>query len=66
MTEKGSSFGMRVVMFLGGELAYNIFDRGCLYFEGCSEVIMYFLFFLLLLPYVHWSCEHLTYIVLIF
>ena len=27
---------------------------------------MYFLFFLLLLPYVYWSCDHLTYIVLIF
>ena len=25
-----------------------------------------FLFFLLLLPHVYWSCDHLTYIVLIF
>ena len=27
---------------------------------------MYFLFFLLHLPYVYWSCNHLKYIVLIF
>ena len=27
---------------------------------------MYFLFFLLHLPYVYWSFDHLTYIVLIF
>ena len=26
---------------------------------------MYFLFFLLHLPHVYWSCDHLTYIVLI-
>ena len=28
MTKRGSSFGMRVVLYLGGELAYDIFVRG--------------------------------------
>ena len=43
VTKRGSSFGMRVVMYLGGELAYDILLRGSVYFyEGCSEVIIYF------------------------
>ena len=37
-----------------------------IFFEGCSEVIMHFLFFLLHLLHVYRSCDHLTYIVLIF
>ena len=45
----------------------HFFVRGSVYFyEGCSEVIMYFLLFLLLLPHVYRSYDHLTYIVLIF
>ena len=37
VTKRGSSFGMRVVMYLGG-LSFV--------FEGCSEDICSFLFFL--------------------
>ena len=39
--------GLRVVLYLGGELVYDFFfDRGSVYsFEGCSENFMYFLFF---------------------
>ena len=45
---------MRVVIYIRGELAYDIFVRGVSFlFEGCSEVIMYFLFFLL---QIHCSC----------
>ena len=40
-------------------------DRGSVY-KGCSEVFMYFLFFLLHLPHVYWSYDHLAYVVLIF
>ena len=36
---------MKVVMYLRGVLAYDIFLLGeCLYFEGCSEDYMYFSF----------------------
>ena len=37
-----------------------------IFLEGCSEIIMYFPFFFLHLPHVYRSCDHLTYIVLIF
>ena len=31
MTKRGSSFGMRVVLYLGGELVYDIFVRWSVY-----------------------------------
>ena len=62
---------MRVVLYLGGELAYDFFCQGeCQIFEGCSEDFMYFSFLSLQLhcPFVHRSCYHLfmTYLVFIF
>ena len=50
MTKKGSNLGMRVVLYLGGELVYDIFfllGGVFIHFEGCSEVYMYFLSFTL-------------------
>ena len=45
MTKRGNSFGMRV-MYIGGELAYEIFVRGRAHiFEGCSEDLCIFFFF---------------------
>ena len=56
MTKRGSSFDIKVVIYIGGELAYEIFViRECLYYERCSEVFMYFLLFLLHLSHVYWS-----------
>ena len=38
-----SVLGLRVVLYLGGELVQNIFVRGSVYsIEGCSEDFMYF------------------------
>ena len=53
MTKRGSSFGMRIVLYLEGELVQDFFFffwLGGVFIdlEGCSEVLMYFLFFLLL------------------
>ena len=39
---------------------------GVFILEGCGKFFMYFLFFLLHLPHVYRSCDHLTYIVFIF
>ena len=45
MTKIGSSFDIRVVIYIEGELAWEIFVIGeCLYYGGCSEVFMYFSF----------------------
>ena len=48
MTKRGSSFDMIVVIYIGGGLAEEIFVIGgvFIFLEGCSEVFMYFLFFL--------------------
>ena len=49
---------MRVVLYLGGQLVQDFFLLGEVFidFEGCSEVLMYFIFFLQ--PNVYWSCDH--------
>ena len=49
----GVVLGMRVVMFLGGELVIgDIFVRGIIFvYEGCSEDFLY-LFFSLLFIYI--------------
>ena len=47
VTKRGSSFDMRVVIYLGGELVYRRFLLGGLYyiyFEGCSEDLCIFSF----------------------
>ena len=47
VTKRGSSFGMRIVMYLGRELVYMRFFLGgvyCIYFEGCSEDLCIFSF----------------------
>ena len=61
---------MRVVMYLGEELAYDIFVRECLYFlRDVVRILCTFLFLIFQLhyPLVHQSCDHLfmTYIVFI-
>ena len=45
-----------------------IFVSGSVDFEGCSKDIMYFFFsvYFRYIDLVHGSCDHLTYIVLIF
>ena len=52
MTKRESSFGMRIVLYLEGELVQDIFffllEGMFIDLEGYSEVFMYFLFFLLL------------------
>ena len=47
VTKRRSSFGLRVVMYLGEKLAQDIFDKGsvCI-FEGCSKDLCTFLFFI--------------------
>ena len=47
MTKRGSSFGMRVVLYLGGELAQDIFVRGSVYiffFRDVVSILCLFLF----------------------
>ena len=45
VTKIGSSFGLKVVMFLGGELAYNFLIGGVfISFKGCSEDLCIFIF----------------------
>ena len=55
--------GLRVVLYLGGELVYDFFFyRGSVYsFEGCSENFMYFLFFFV---YISLLCTGLVTILL--
>ena len=69
MTKK-SSFGMRVVLYLGGELVYGIFVMGSVHIlEGCSEDFMYFSFlisYIILLYKGLVAIYLLTYIVFIF
>ena len=51
VTKRGSSFGLRVVMYLGGVLALDILIRGVSFvFEGCSEDFC--TFFFLYLSYI--------------
>ena len=49
VTKRGSSFNMRVVIYIGGELVYEIFLLGgvSIFFEGCNEdlCIFFLLFF---------------------
>ena len=48
MTKRGSSFDLRVVIYIGGELVYEIFLLGgvFIFFEGCNEdLCIFFLFF---------------------
>ena len=64
---------MRVVILVGGGLVYEIFVKGRVHIEGCSEDLMYFFFsFLSILDtshLVYWSCDrfdiHCTYILYI-
>ena len=67
MTKKGSSFDMRIVIHRGRVSIGDFCDRGSVY-EGCSEDFCIFPFHSILdtLSLVHWSCDHLTYIVFIF
>ena len=48
VTKRGSSFGMmRIVLYLGGELAYDIFVRGSVYIlRDVVSILCTFLFFL--------------------
>ena len=48
MIKRGSSFGLRAVMYLGGELALDfLIGEVFISFEECSEDLCTFLFFLL-------------------
>ena len=54
-------------VFRGRVSIGNFCDRGSVYIlKEVVRLFCIFLLFLLLLPYVHRSCDHLTYIVLIF
>ena len=64
--KRGSSFDMRVVIYIWGELAQEIFVIGEVSVRDVVRFLFIFLFFILLLPHVYWSCDHLAYIVLIF
>ena len=45
VTKRGVVLGLRVVLYLGGELVYDIFDRGSVYsIDGCREYFMFFFF----------------------
>ena len=60
---------MKVVTYLGGELAYDFFVGGGVYlFKGCSEDFCIFSFHYPLdtLSLVHWSCDHLVIANLVF
>ena len=47
VTKMGSSFGLSVVMYLGGKLAQDFLIGGLfITFEGCSEDLCTFFFFL--------------------
>ena len=48
VTKRGSSFGMRVVMYLGGELVYEIFLLGgvFIFLRDVVRTFCIFLFFL--------------------
>ena len=67
MTKRGSSFDMRVVIHIGGVSRGDFCDKGSIY-KRCSEDFCIFSFLSILdtLSLVHWSCDHFTYIVLIF
>ena len=54
---------MRVVIYLGGELALDIFVRRSIFvYEGCSEdfLNLFFSFSFRYIFLVHWSCDHLV------
>ena len=58
---------MRVVIYIKGELARRCFVIGGVSMRDVVRFLcIFFLFLLLHLPHVYWSCDHLTYIVLIF
>ena len=60
---------MKVVTYLGGELAYDFFVGGDVYlFKGCSEDFCIFSFHYPFdtLSLVHWSCDHLVIANLVF
>ena len=57
---------MKLVIYIGGELAQEIFVIGEVSMRDVVRFFMYLPFFLLHLPHVYQSCDHLTYIVLIF
>ena len=60
MTKRGSSFGLRAVMYLGGELALDFLIGGVFISFECSEDLCTFLFFLFryIILFVHKSCDH--------
>ena len=59
---------MRVVILIGGGLVQELCDRGNVYMRDVVRILVSFLFFLVQIHYffVYQSCDHLTYIVLIF
>ena len=68
MTIRGSSFGYESShVHKGRELAYEIFVKGSVYIlRDVVKLLCIFFLFLLHLPHIYCSCDHLTYIVLIF
>ena len=53
VTKKGNSFDMRVVIYIGGELVYEIFYRGSVY--TLTDVVRTYVFFSFHLLEIHCS-----------